>query len=186
MTTGYPNSIRERKTELRKAMLEQRLRYPVHLKREAEIRVCETLNRMIDERHVRVLHTYLPMGQEIDHTPVIERCLSQGITVVTTQTLPKRQLRHLVLHDLEDLEAGVFGTMYPRNSEEWQGTYDLIIVPGLAFDKEGRRLGYGGGYYDTFLAKHPGALKAAIAFPFQVVSEVPVDGHDMHVDVVIT
>lgn len=180
------NSVTDRKKVLREQMLAARLRFPPNLKHEAETRVCEQLNRLIDEHRVRVLHTFLPMGREMDHTPVIWQCLKNGITVVTTKTLPKRQLQHLVLKDMDNLADGVFGTKYPRDAREWTGSYDMIIVPGLAFDKQGRRLGYGGGYYDTFLAKHPGVLKVAIAFPFQVVAEVPADVHDERVDLVIT
>lgn len=185
-THTNPASPEERKQALREEMLAARLRLPANVKHETETRVCAQLGRLIDKHHVRVLHTFLPMGREMDHTPAIKHCLKKGIVVVTTKTLPKPQLQHLVLKDLEDLADGVFGTKYPRDSEVWTGSYDMIIVPGLAFDQQGRRLGYGGGYYDAFLARHPGVLKVAVAFPFQVVAEVPVDAHDVRVDLVLT
>jgi 5-formyltetrahydrofolate cyclo-ligase len=104
--------------------------------------------------------------------------------VVTTKTLPKSTLQHLVLTDLDDLENGVFGTKHPRNAVEWKESYDLIIVPGLAFDSHGHRLGYGGGYYDAFLPRHPNTLKVGVGFPFQLVESVPVEDFDEKVDLV--
>ena len=167
-------------------MLEKRRLVSPNEKAAAEKRVCAELRKLILERNVKVLHTFLPMGLELNHTPVIEYCLANEITVVTTKTLPKSTLQHLVLTDLNDLENGVFGTKHPRNAQEYSGTFDLIIVPGLAFDAEGNRLGYGGGYYDAFLKHHPESVKIAIAFPFQLVAEVPVEPFDQKVDMLLT
>lgn len=177
--------LRLRKQEMRRQILKKREAYPQQLRGEAIERVQQALFSLIKERDVKTLHTFLPMGDEMDHSPVVRWCLENKITVVTTKTLPKRQLMHLVLEDMDDLAAGVFGTRYPRSEREWRSGYDLIIVPGLAFDKKGNRLGYGGGYYDAFLATQPEPLKVAVAYPFQIVDEVPVGAHDMKVDRVL-
>lgn len=174
------------KQQLRNTMLEKRRVMSTAIKAESAQRVCNQLIDLLQERNAKEVHTFLPMGNELNHAPVIEYCLANEITVVTAKTLPKSQLQHLVLSDLNDLENGVFGTKHPRNAKEWKGTYDLIIVPGLAFDKSGNRLGYGGGYYDAFLQHHPKSLKIAIAFPFQLVDEVPVESFDQKVNLVLT
>ena len=111
--------------------------------------------------------------------------LTKNIKVITPKTLPKRQLENLELHALNELEKGVFGTSHPANSEIYSGNYDLIIVPGLAFDNQNYRLGYGGGYYDTFLEQHPNAFKVGIFYPFQKVSTVPKEKHDVCLDTIL-
>ena len=59
-------------------------------------------------------------------------------------------------------------------------------MPGIVFDKEGRRIGYGLGYYDKFLKKTPKAVKIGLAFDFQVVDQIPREMHDVPVDVIVT
>jgi 5-formyltetrahydrofolate cyclo-ligase len=63
---------------------------------------------------------------------------------------------------------------------------DWILVPGLAFDRAGRRLGYGAGYYDRLLARLPGVPRIAVAFSIQVIDQIPVDDHDLPVDILVT
>ena len=63
---------------------------------------------------------------------------------------------------------------------------DLIFVAGLAFDREGYRIGYGVGYYDKFLKKVPKALKIGLAFDFQIVDKLPREAHDFPVDMIVT
>lgn len=185
LPSNSSKNILQQKQLLREAMLEQRRNLSKADKAAFEQSVCEQLIALIKEKQMKVVHSFLPMGKEINHTAVIEYCLENGITIVTTKTLPKSTLQHLVLTDLNDLENGVFGTKYPRNAKEWTGSYDLIIVPGLAFDSDGNRLGYGGGYYDAFVPHHPNALKVAIAFPFQLVDVVPVEDYDQKVNLVV-
>lgn len=145
-------------------------------------RICLKLAALIDKHSCKVVHTYLPMGSEIDISPLIEDLLARGITVVTPKALRKRQMENLVLHSLTALEDGIYGTRHPANSTVYTGNYDLFIIPGLAFDKKHYRLGYGSGYYDTFLATQPNALKVGICYPFQMVDKVPTEAHDVQLD----
>src|SRR5690606_13105140 len=97
----------------------------------------------------------------------------------TPKSLPKRQLVHLRLRSLDDLEPGIFGTQHPKGDEAYSGPFDLIIVPCLACDRNGFRLGYGGGYYDTFLSQYPDAFTVGIIYPFQRFDVLPVEAHDI-------
>jgi 5-formyltetrahydrofolate cyclo-ligase len=125
------------------------------------------------------------MGSEININPLLTWLLQEQITVVTPKTLRNRELQHLELNSLEELESGIFGTSHPANSVEYTGNYDLIIVPGLAFDANKYRLGYGGGYYDTFLAENPVAFTVGIGYPFQQLKEIPKEAHDACLDLVV-
>ena len=81
--------------------------------------------------------------------------------------------------------VGDFNIMEPQNSP-YTGGYDLIVVPGMAFDSSGNRLGRGKGYYDRFLAQHPDVPKIGICFDFQLVGNVPTDSNDIRMDAVLT
>ncbi|MFN0729896.1 5-formyltetrahydrofolate cyclo-ligase [Polaribacter gochangensis] len=174
--------ILEEKDALRKEMYKKRARNRSKAKKEYDLWICAELEKLVKERNVKVVHAYLPMGTEIDIRPFIQSALVKGIKIISPKTLPKRQLENLELHALEAIEKGVFGTSHPANSSIYSGNYDLIIVPGLAFDHQNFRLGYGGGYYDTFLAQHPTTFKIGIFYPFQEVTSVPKENHDVCMD----
>ena len=73
----------------------------------------------------------------------------------------------------------------PAFKKEYKGTFDLIIIPELVFDNNNYRLGYGGGYYDNFLAKHPIAYKLGIFYPNQKVDKAPIETHDLQLNEIL-
>jgi len=178
-------SITNEKKGVRTAMKLQRDAIKPTYKVPYDTWVCSQLLELIGTRNCQVVHAYLPMGKEIDIAPLLEKLLRNKITVVVPKTLKKRQLEHLVLESLENLEAGVYRTSHPKNGIIFTGKIDLVIVPGLAFDAENYRLGYGGGYYDTFLAEHPNAFTVGVAYPFQKIQQVPKEAHDACLDCVL-
>lgn len=178
--------IKAKKKQLREEMLNSRKKLTHDIKKAYDRSICDALWQKVSSEGFAIVHTYLPMGEEVDITPMIRKMLSAGICVVAPKTLPRRQLSHLVLHSLEELEKGVFGTSHPAGSEEYQGPYDMIIVPGLAFDLQNFRLGYGGGYYDGFLSQHSKSLKWGIGYPFQMLEKVPSEEHDVQLDRILT
>lgn len=180
------NSILDEKKQLRSAITKQRDALDAAFKKEYDSWICTQLEQHIADKNCKVVHAYLPMGNEIDIKPLLEKLLSNSITVVVPKTLRQRKLQHLVLRSLNELASGIFGTSHPENTTEYLGTYDLIIVPGLAFDTNNYRLGYGGGYYDAFLAEHPNAFTVGICCPFQKVTQVPKETHDVCLDGVLS
>ncbi|MDF0706645.1 5-formyltetrahydrofolate cyclo-ligase [Flagellimonas okinawensis] len=180
------SAIKMEKIRIRNQMLQQRERMPRSKKIIYDKWVCERLWEAVKAHQVKTLHTYLPMGSEIDITPFIEKCLEKDLVVVVPKTLSKRRFENLILTSLCDLESGVFGTRYPSGNHIFQGTYDMIVVPGLACDGEGYRLGYGGGYYDTFLANQMKAFKIGIFYPFQKKENLPKEAHDIRLDKVVS
>jgi 5-formyltetrahydrofolate cyclo-ligase len=149
-------------------------------------RLSGALIAEIFSQNPKVIHTFLPMGAEPDFRAVIQKCLSDGRTVICPETLPKPNLQHRELKSLEAVLPGRFGTVYPNSDTCYTGTFDLILVPLLAFDALGYRLGYGGGYYDTFLADCTYKIALGVAFPFQCIAKVPTEPHDIKLDGVIT
>ncbi len=170
---------------IRSTMLQQRAAFDESSRFNANRLICRQLTELIAFNKFKTVHAFIPMGKEVDITPVIQFCLESRIKVVCPKTLKKPELKHLTLTSLEDIELGVFGTQYPGGENEFSGTIDVIIVPGLAFDHEGGRLGYGGGYYDHFLSANPDALKVGVAYDFQLIDYVPTQCHDVRIDKVI-
>lgn len=176
------SDIIAQKKALRQKMLIKRAKANGELKNKYDQWVCEQLENIILEKGYQKIHAYLPMGKEINISPLLQALLEKNITVVVPKTLPKRKLENLVLTDLKKVEKGVFGTTHPADAKVYNEDFDLIIVPGLAFDKDNYRLGYGGGYYDNFIVNHEQAKKIGIFYPFQGVEKVPTEAHDMQLD----
>lgn len=178
-------TIEDQKKALRKEMFSKRAKLSEQLKRKFDQSICQGIWELIVTNEYKNVHCYLPMGSEIDIYPLIKRMLEENIKVITPKTLPKRTLQNLILNALDQLEKGVFGTSHPANGIEFTGKYDLIIVPGLAFDAVNFRLGYGGGYYDKFLAENASAHTLGICYPFQKKDKIPVETHDFKLDDVL-
>jgi len=177
--------ISNQKKILREEMLLKREALSRATKAEYDSWVCTSLLTMIEERNYKTIHCYIPMKGEINILKLVESLLERGLSVVTPKTLPNRKLKNLVLTSLGDLEKGVFGTVHPAGDNEYVGDFDLIVVPGLAFDLDNCRLGYGGGYYDNFVVRHPEASKIGIFYPFQEVEKVPTESHDVRLDAIL-
>lgn len=173
------------KAEIRQIILEQRATLTsTFVKAESE-RINTLLWKEIEQRNCSVLHSYLPFRNEVDVFPLLHKAIDNNIRVVAPKTLPKRQLQHLIYKGKGHVSTGKFNTFYPSGKEEYSGSIDIILVPGLAFTQKGDRLGFGAGYYDTFLENHPEAMKIGVAYPFQVLDHVPTEAHDVRLDKVI-
>ena len=137
---------------------------------------------------------YCSFRSEVATGPLLRACLRAGKTVGAPLTLPAvSRLRMVRITDPDhDLEPGYLGIAEPRRELVEQAaldhaTIDLVILPGAAFDREGQRLGYGGGFYDRFLAREaPRALRVGLGFAVQVVERLPVLPHDMPMDLLFT
>lgn len=165
----------------------EKLREQLHPAQKARLDalICRELQELVEGRKARSVHTFLPMGTEVDLNPFITYLLAAGVAVTCPKAMPNRKLSHLRLRSLDDLETGLFGTRHPADEIVSDGVYDLIVVPGLAFDRQNNRLGYGGGYYDLFLQEHPDAYKVGVGYPFQLIDELPLEAHDVPLDQII-
>ena len=176
----------QRKDKLRKELLQHRSEIDPASKAEYDTWVCDQLYDIVQEWDYQVIHVYIPMGDEINILPLIDNLLKDGRIIIAPKTLPERQLQHLVLQSIKKIEKGVYGTSHPSKSIEYIGDIDLIITPGLAYDYKGNRLGYGGGYYDTFLTEQSNAHAVGLAYPFQRMKYIPIGSHDIPVNEVIS
>lgn len=134
---------------------------------------------------------FLNFRDEVETTALAEETLTRGKQLVLPRCAPQGILIPALIRDLDqDIEPGTWGIREPRlqglrEADPW--AIDLVIVPGAAFDGQGNRLGYGGGYYDRFFGRlRPEVLRVAIAFATQVLPEVPVDPHDQKMSILVT
>lgn len=177
--------IRDQKTSLRANILKRRqVINPLH-KRKYDLWVCDYLLRLINDQSYQTIHTYLPMRNEIDVYPLIEILLKTDRRIIVPKTLRRGQLEHYILSSIKSLKEGIYGTFYPEDLQKYDGVIDLIIVPGLAFGSDGYRVGYGGGYYDRFLSEQKESYKLGVAYPFQMVNNVPRESFDVPLDEVV-
>ena len=151
--------------------------------------ISYALLRLPELQSARVILAYAALPNEIDPAPAIWRLRARGAAIAYPRIESPGVLGlHLVGHELE-LVAGPFGLAQPsaHAPRAPRGSIDVVIVPGVAFDESGRRLGYGGGYYDRLLPTlRPDCLRIGIAFNEQLLSEIPSEDHDAHVSIVVT
>ena len=145
----------------------------------------------LDEfKRARTVHVYVSsVNNEADTLGLIYRLLDQEKKVVVPRCAPEpKRLEHIRIESLDELRPSRYGIMEPpfRADREIQPVeLDLVIVPLLAFDRGGGRLGFGRGYYDRFLAGCS-CPKAGLAYSLQEVERVPREPHDCSLDIIIT
>lgn len=184
------NDAASRKIALRERLLAERdgLGSAERSEKSAAIRLA--VERLEEYSNAQSILFYMPMRGEADVLPLIQNAIQRGVRCALPRCAPGRSLRLFWVNDPEtDTEPGSKGILEPKECLNECNTdgFSVIMVPGVAFDRQGRRLGWGAGYYDRFLAgAGRGALKIAPAFSFQVLDALPGLPHDVPVDVVVT
>jgi 5,10-methenyltetrahydrofolate synthetase len=180
------------KTAMRAAVIAARDRLDGPRRSQAGDAITAGLLRLPAQVGARTLLSYASFGTEFDTRAFNEHVLASGRSLL----LPRvdRAIRRLRLYAVaslaDDLLPGVWGILEPdpaRCREASIEEVDFILVPGVAFDESGGRLGYGGGFYDRLLARvRPDIPRVAGAFSLQVVAAVPVEDHDCRVTTLVT
>ncbi|NLZ39330.1 MAG: 5-formyltetrahydrofolate cyclo-ligase [Firmicutes bacterium] len=183
---------KEKKKQLRQAVLQQRdLLTAAEIEAHSES-IKEKLFSLPEYQAAQTIMFFLNFGKEVMTLKMLPQALKQGKRVVVPKTVPKE--KRMILSEIYDIEKDLAPGLWqiPEPKEDSlrpvaPQEIDFVVVPGVAFDLSGNRLGYGGGYYDRFFPQlRPGVPLVALTFELQLVEQVPVDSWDRQVDLIIT
>ncbi len=133
----------------------------------------------------KTIYGYLPYNQEVRTVPMLERALQDGKKVAVPKVYGDT-MRFIYLEDMSCVETGYAGIPEPVADEPVaEDQTALVLMPGLAFTKDGDRMGYGGGFYDRFLAEEPNHPTVALCYEFQILESLPTEEYDIPVDCVL-
>lgn len=133
----------------------------------------------------RTVYGYLPYNQEVRTVPMLEQALREGKRVAVPKVYGE-EMKFLYLEDFSLVAKGYAGIPEPiADGPIARDETALVLMPGLAFDRKGRRVGYGGGFYDKFLAAEPNHPTLALCYDFQLLPGLETEGHDVPVDFVL-
>ena len=136
-------------------------------------------------RAAKTIYGYLPYNQEVRTVPMLEQALKDGKRVAVPKVYGD-EMKFLYLDDLSQVEKGYAGIPEPiADGPVADDDTALVLMPGLAFDPAGHRIGYGGGFYDKFLAAEPNHPTLALCYEFQMLPELHTEEHDIPVDTVL-
>lgn len=170
------------KSELRASVRQRKAALPPQEIQRRSRLLCRRVLQSEAYQTCRTIYGYLPFNQEVDLHMLLQQALADGKQVA----LPKcigTEMKFILLSDLSQVHPSAFGAPEPTVAEpEACDDTALVIVPGLVFDRHGHRIGYGGGYYDRFLAREPHHPTIALCYDFQLTDTLPAEAHDIPVD----
>ena len=136
-------------------------------------------------RAASTIYGYLPYNQEVRTIPILQQALDEGKRVAVPKVYGD-EMKFIYLNDLSAVEKGYAGIPEPvADGPVAEDRTALVLMPGLAFDPQGHRIGYGGGYYDKFLAAEPNHPTIALCYDFQMVEYLKTEEFDVNVDCVL-
>ena len=136
-------------------------------------------------KNAKTIYGYLPYNQEVRTVPMLEQALKDGKKVAVPKVYGD-EMKFLYLDDLTKVSKGYAGIPEPiADGPVADDETALVLMPGLAFDPQGHRIGYGGGFYDKFLSREPEHPTLALCYEFQMVEKLETEQFDIPVDEVI-
>lgn len=182
-------TIREEKAALRREASAVRGAIPPAEKAEMDGAIVRNFLETEEYKRCALLLLYAPIRSEIDLWPLFERALADGKKVAFPRCEgEKGEMHFYAVGSRDELSPGAYGVSEPNESCPLCDGFDdpaaLMLLPGLCFDRAGGRLGYGGGYYDRYLARFPG--RTAGACYERLVRPVPMEENDRRVDLLVS
>lgn len=176
------------KNELRQAYIARLQQLDLNTRLSEEKRLRLLLFNQPEWLRAKTVALTLSQSFEIDTAPIILHARHEGRIVVVPRTLPQRQMEFVEITEGTTFAETSFGVLEPVNGRVvTPDEIDLMVVPGVAFTKDGHRIGFGGGYYDRYLSNYQGAT-ISLALPTQLAAdgEWQPDQYDRHVAKVLT
>lgn len=184
------DDLAARKARIRGLTLEARAALLAEEHARLSAAICARAGALPEFARATTVMLFASFGSEVDTSPLIAQALRDGKRLCLPRVLkPRLMAAYLVSDPSADLAPGTWGIPEPRDGlpEIPPDAIDAVIVPGAAFDAAGRRCGYGGGFYDTYLpGTRRGTPRIALAFDLQIVGDLPCAAHDLRVDIIVT
>lgn len=181
---------REEKKVLRNKILSLRNALEIDNKIKMDESIYRSLFSLDIFNRAKNIFIYLSFGTEINTRTIIEKILQSKKNVYIPKVYKNnKSMKAIKLNSFNDLKENSMGILEPIEDENYidKKDIDLIIVPGVVFDLEGNRIGYGGGYYDRYLEEIKDVVnKLVIAYEFQVIDYIESEDHDIKVDYIVT
>lgn len=173
------------KNALRKEIREKKRAMTVQEIEEASKRLGALFADTVQYKEAKTIYGYLPYNQEVRTVPILQKALADGKKVAVPKVYGE-EMRFIYMTDLTQVENGYAGIPEPvADGPVADDTHALVLMPGLAFDPEGHRIGYGGGFYDRFLAQEPEHPTVALCYEFQMLPNLETEEFDIPVDCVL-
>ena len=152
---------------------------------QASIRLGELFRQTQQYQSAQTIYGYLPYNQEVRTIPILEQALADGKKVAVPKVYGD-EMRFIYMSDLSQVENGYAGIPEPvLDAPVAEDPTALVLMPGLAFDRMGHRIGYGGGFYDRFLSREPHHPTVALCYDFQILDLLETEEFDVPVDLVL-
>ena len=182
-------TLREEKAALRKCASAIRGAIPPEEKSALDAAILENFLETEEYKRCSLLFLYAPIRSEIDLWPLFARALTDGKKVAFPRCEgEKGEMHFYAVNSRDELSPGAYGVLEPREDCPLCDGFDdpaaLMVLPGLCFDYAGGRLGYGGGYYDRYLARFPG-LTVGMCYE-RLILPVPMEENDRRVGLLIS
>lgn len=177
------NRVRHAKSEMRSLLVQKRRLLTADQVCEYSARVISRVEQLACFRQAKTVLLYYPLRNEVDLRPLLDRYADEK-----TILLPVTHRKHMDACPYCGealMKPGRFHILEPQ-TPPYKGMIDIVLVPGVAFDRRCNRLGRGGGYYDRFLSHRRGSVLVGVAFDFQLVERVPTRFFDKRLDMVIS
>ena len=174
------------KKEIRKYIFAQRKEISIEEVEKNSRLICDTVTSLPEFLAAECVYAYADYNKEVSTRGIIEEAWKAGKRVAVPKVTGAHEMKYYYITSFDQLSPGYFQIPEPEEGAEAQEENAFLIVPGVAFDKNRHRAGYGQGFYDRYLSMHPKHKTAAIAFEFQIVEEIPAEATDIFPDKVVT
>lgn len=178
-------AVRREKEKVRALDTQKRLVLRESQVKEDSAKVVERITQMKHFQQAKTIMLYFPVHNEVDLRDLILQYKGQKTFLFPALTHHTHNMEARPYEPHTPFNKGRFGIPEPKTAA-YEGTIDMIIVPGISFDKSRRRLGRGGGYYDRFLKQYHKSFKVGVCYDFQIHKELPHLLHDVLMDHVVT
>lgn len=173
------------KKELRRQIREKKRALTPQQIESASRRLGELFADCAEYQKAKTIYGYLPYNQEVRTVPMLERALAEGKQVAVPKVYGD-EMKFIYITDMSQVAEGYAGIPEPvADGPVADDPTALVLMPGLAFDPQGHRIGYGGGFYDKFLAQEPQHPTVALCYDFQMLPQLDTQAHDIPVDRVL-